>query len=101
QSIPAERPEVGSGATYAIGSDRYAATVIKVSPSGHQVTVQDDEDRLTSGSPFSEAQTYEYLRNASGRVMTFTWSRKYGRYVNGGSYRLTLGVRRAYRDPSF
>lgn len=72
----------GMPATIGIGSDRYAGKVTKVTPSGHQITV-------------------EY--RDGGSTLTFTRSPKTGRYGIGvrSGYYLTVGIAEDYRDPSF
>jgi hypothetical protein len=95
---------IGSGATIGIGSDCYAATVVAVSASGRVVTVQGDHAVPTNLNGPSEYQTYEYAQNPSGRVQKFSL-RKNGRWAlvgtKGACYRLHIGSRRSYRDPSF
>lgn len=94
---------VGDGATMCYWSDRRAATVVAVSPSGRQVTVQADRAVRTDKNGQSECQTYEYHRNPEGAVYTFTL-RKNGRYVRAGdSMRGTTLAhgRHEYTDPSF
>lgn len=92
---------VGMGATYSIGSDRYACTVIAVSTSGLKVTTRDDKATRTDENGMSECQTYSYERDPSG--VERTWYRdskgNYGNKTRGG--RLGLGARRAYHDYSF
>jgi hypothetical protein len=87
---------VGEGATIAIGSDRYPATVIKVTPC--RVTVQRDSFIRTDNNGFSESQEYEYSACPDGEVTVFY---KTPRGFQNGCYRLSLGGRRAYMDPSF
>lgn len=88
---------VGDGCTYNVGSDRYAGTVIAVSPSGKTITVQDDIAKRTDKNGQSEMQTYEYTRNPQGGTQTARWSDKRGGFCNGHS-RFGPG-RREYRDP--
>lgn len=92
---------VGMGATYNVGSDRFACTVIKVSPSGHLITVRDDIAIRTDTNGMSDCQEYRYERDPAGTTRTFYRDSKgnYGNKTKGG--RLSLGVRRAYRDFSF
>jgi hypothetical protein len=96
-------PVVGLPASYQVGSDRYAVTVVAVSKSGHEVTTRDAKSRLASGSIFSEQQRYLFVADPEGAVRVFT-RRKNGRYVSKGNKRsgfLSLGEYSAYRDPSF
>jgi hypothetical protein len=75
-----QQPEVGTPATYHIGSDRYAAEVIQVRREGREITVQ-----TVAGN------------------RTFTYRTKTGYYkLKGSDYGfLTLGVAEDYRDPNF
>lgn len=92
-------PHVGQGATVGIGSDRYAATVIAVSPSGHKVTVQYDKATRTDNRGLDEWQEYTYEADPHGTIQVFYRNQR-GHY-RASSYRLSLGVRSAYLDPSF
>lgn len=98
------KPEVGMGATICLWTDRHAATVIKVSPSGREVTVQHDHARLTNKDGIYGNQTYEYSPNPDGPTEVFTL-RKNGRYTRKGEEMggttLHVGDRREYYDPSF
>jgi len=94
------RPIVpGLGATYSIGSDRYACTVIAVSPSAHKITTRDDRAIRTDSNGMSEAQSYRYERDPDGALRTFYRNSKGGYGQRGG--RLYLGARRSYYDYSF
>lgn len=92
---------VGMGATYSIGSDRYACTVIKVSKSCHKITTRDDKATRTDSNGISEDQRYSYERDPNGEVREFyrNSSGSYGNRTQGG--RLGLGRRSTYLDPSF
>jgi hypothetical protein len=96
------RPLVpGMGATYSIGSDRYACTIVAVSASKNRIVVRCDKAIRTDGNGMSESQSYRYERDPAGRETT--WYRdsagRYGNKRRGG--RLTPGVRAAYHDYSF
>lgn len=93
--------EPGMGATYSVGSDRYACTVVAVSPSGHKITTRDDRAIRTDDNGMSDCQEYRYERDADGPTRTFYRDSKglYGNKTKGG--RLGLGHRRAYHDYSF
>jgi hypothetical protein len=95
-------PQVGDGATWSPWTDSYAATVIAVSKSGKQITIQDDQSVIVSGSAQDGSAKYEYRPNPRGPVRKATrrqdgkfrlvgWTA--GGYVGPG--------RRAYQDPSF
>jgi hypothetical protein len=94
-------PEVGDGATVVYWTDRKAATVIEVSQTGHQITVQEDTATRTDKNGMSDAQSYEYTRNAEGATHEAT-RRKDGSYrLKGGDTRVLVGVRDHYYDFSF
>lgn len=104
-------PEVGMGATYAVGSDRYVCTIVEVLrfKSGDRkgqirgVVAQDDDVRVVSGSEQDGSATYEYMQNPQATKDTYLWNARTGRFVlKGSSYvRLGLGHRSYHRDPSF
>jgi hypothetical protein len=98
---------IGDGATYTSGSDRYPATVVGWNEfkSGKQageirdIIVQTDRYEAVSGQ-FPDF-TYAYTQNPDGRLLTFRKNGK-GQFVSlgGGSY-LHVGQRRYYNDPHF
>lgn len=90
-------PEVGMGATKGIGGDSYAYTVIKVGKG--RVTVQRDRVIGTGGNGTNGTATYRYERDPEGGTMVFYRS-KDGGWKNG-PFRLWIGTRSEYRDPSF
>lgn len=97
-------PEVGMGATVLGWTDRYAATVVEV-PNARTVVVQLDHAKRTDDNGVSEAQSYEYSANPTGRQETYT-KRKNGRWVRKGEplkegTRLALGFRNHYHDYTF
>lgn len=102
------KPVPGMGATVHVGSDRYAATIIEVSPSGKTLSLQFDKAVLTRASRVALAgnmgadQTYLFIPDPSAPVRRV-------RLLKTGRYRLvgygqtgtvTVGVRRTYQDPS-
>lgn len=93
--------QVGQGATYSIGSDRYPYTVVQV-VSDRKIVVQRDDYRRTDTNGFSESQTYEYTPNPNAGKTVLT-KRKNGRWheqgqsMNSGGYH--IGSRQAYQDP--
>ena len=96
--------KVGDGATYMVGSDRYAGTIVEVSKTGHRVVWQFDRATLVSSTHFNECQEWAFERDPDARTVVFT-RRKDGRYAEAGAhYRgrpwLSAG-RTAYRDPGF
>lgn len=93
--------EIGMGATIQFHSDRIACTVIDISPSGHQITLQEDQATRTDNNGFSESQSYTFNRNKEGQVYLATL-RKDGRYrLSGAKETVTLGIRDKYYDFSF
>jgi hypothetical protein len=103
KNVPPVKPEVGMGATYSVGSDRYPFTVVEII-NDKTIVVQGDNYRRTDDNGLSESQEYEFTPNKDGpkRVLTF---RSNGRWVekkdkqNAPGYR--LGHRSAYQDPCF
>lgn len=97
-------PKVGDGATYGIGSDCYACTVIGVSRNEKEVTVQFDEATPAEGYDYYRNQVYNFKRNPAGQVFTFTW-RKRGVWVEKNRAKacgyISFNGRRQYSDPSF
>ncbi len=94
-----QTPAVGDGATYAIGMDRYAYTVIEVSPSGKTIRVQ--RDRVVRVGGEGDGSRYIYIPNTDREVETFTLRRS-GSYHRKGSPAtygaLTVGHRDHSRD---
>lgn len=97
QVIPVE----GMGATYSIGSDRYAYTVVKVL-SPKRIWVQADITHQVGS--FYGTQSYVCEPNPSAPVREFslrkdgTWREK-GQYDPYGT--LELGIRHTELDPGF
>lgn len=95
--------KVGDGATYYIGSDRYPFTIIEI-VSDKKVILQRDHYRRIDNNGLSENQTYEYFPNSYAERIVVT-KRKNGRwYKQGesmGAGQYSLGVRRAYQNPSY
>lgn len=101
--MPSQKPEVGMGATFGVGSDRYPYTVIQVT-NDRKVVLQADHYKLIGGSSQSENQIYEYTPDPFGTVVIATL-RVNGRWVRKGQDKHSpgfyIGDRRAYRDPCF
>lgn len=102
---------VGDGVTVNLWSDRYAATVIKVTK--NTVTVR--RDTATLNPDFKpeiilggfvghcinqDEQTYTYKPDEKGTVYTFHWSKKYRRYGQPGNLTLSKG-RHEFYDYNF
>jgi len=97
-----EPPKVGDAATLSYGSDCEPATVIAVSKSGHEITIQLDDWKITSGGEHDGSAQYEYSRNPNGGKVKAR-RRKNGRYGTKNSSRpnVHIGSRRRYYDPHF
>ena len=90
--------KIGDGATVCIGTDRYAATVTKISKGATRIVVQLDKATRTDDNGMSEQQTYDHEPDPDGELLTF--NRGKFRWRNSSRV-LVLGQRRTYRDPSF
>lgn len=103
--------QVGDGVTVNLWSDRYAATVTKVTKS--TVTVRRDKATLdpnfkpewipggfAAHCTNQEEQSYTYEPDESGTVYTFRWSNKYQRYGQPGNLSLSKG-RHEFYDYNF
>lgn len=102
---------VGDGVTVNLWSDRYAATVTKVTKS--TVTVRRDKATLDpnfkpewipggfAGHCINQdEQKYSYAPDENGAVYTFRWSNKYQRYGQPGNMTLSKG-RHEFYDYNF
>jgi hypothetical protein len=96
--------QIGDGATFTIGSDRYPYTVVGIL-TAKRLQVRRDHAVRTDKNGFSEIQTWEYSpdENAPSEVITL---RKNGRWYRlgepgKGSGFFTIGKRSMYQDPSF
>jgi hypothetical protein len=82
-------------------TDRKAATVVAVSPTGIKVTVREDKSMRTDKNGMSDSQIYSYERDPKGTEHVF---HRQGdgtyRSANQGK-RLALGVRHTYYDYGF
>lgn len=103
-------PEVGMGATYAVGSDRYTCTIVAVQrykSGAHKgqvraVVAQDDLNRVISGSAQDGSAVWDATPNPNAEKFTALWNDRRQRFViQGGGSGLALGVRNFYQDPSF
>lgn len=93
-------PKVGDGATINHYTDRSAGTIIEI-VSPKKIRVQSDKATRTDKNGMSECQDYEYERDTTGAIYTFT-QRKNGLWIEAkGSAGLTIGIRRQYHDFSF
>lgn len=94
--------KVGDGATFSLGSDRTAGTIVKLSPSGKTLTWQGDDYEIewADNAHYGDYPLdVIYSRNTKQATTTYRWSEKFGCYKTGSRY---LGAgRNYYRDPSF
>jgi hypothetical protein len=91
---------VGMGATLCHYSDRDAATVVRVSPSGKTIWLREDRSTRTDKNGQSEAQSYTYERDESAPEQKATMTRAgEWKIVNGP--RVLLGLRQTYNDPNY
>lgn len=97
----AATPQVGMGATLCVGGDRYPYTIVKVGKNGATFTMQADDYKMTHGSYYSEDQEYSYEVNPQGEEREVRLASVGIWRVRGGRSTVILGVRQAYRDPSF
>ena len=97
-------PAVGMGATILRWTDRAAATIVEVSPSGKSLKVKGDRSIRTDDNGMSDAQSYRYEPIEDIRPITYTL-RKNGRWVRQGDpmngESLAIGIRDTYHDYSF
>jgi len=103
-------PEVGMGATYAVGSDRYTCTIVEVLLYGsgarkgqvRGVVAQDDRNQVISGSAQDGSAVWDATPNPDAPRDTYLWNDRRQRFVlKGGGPGLALGVRAFYQDPHF
>ena len=92
------RPEVGMGCTIQMHSDRHAATIVGVSPSGKTVWVQRDNATRVDTNGISEIQEYTYSPNPNAAIQCFRL--RNGSWKSHGLY-LLIGIRREYFDYCF
>ncbi len=91
--------KVGDPATICYVNDRYPATVIAVSPSGREITVQ--MRGVSNNKLVWPEQEYDTFEDPEGSVSIFSL-RKSGRYVERGASTspiLSIGTARYYQCP--
>jgi hypothetical protein len=93
-------PQVGMGATILGWTDRHAATIVEVSPSGKTIVIQRDNAKRIDSNGMSESQQYEFTPNADAERETFRL-RKTGEYRSKYGANLRIGERSEYFDYSF
>ncbi len=91
-------PEIGMGATICGWTDRYPATIVKITKT--QVHVQEDNyKRIDNRGYYTEDQEYEYSRNPDAYVQIFRMTKRGLRSKSGNG--LSIGHRNRYNDPCF
>jgi len=90
-------PEAGMGATILAWTDRYAATIVKVTP--QQIHVQRDIPTRVDTNGMSEAQEYTYAPNPEASIEVFRATKRGWRNRAGNG--LLVGKREEYYDFSF
>ena len=105
-NVRSDVPEAGMGATILMWTDRHAATVVEVSPSGNRIGVRRDHARRVDKLGLTDSgQAYEFTPDPDAEIQTFT-RRKDGRWVREGEPMrkgtvLVVGRRDEYYDFSF
>lgn len=94
-------PEVGMGCTICMYSDRHAATIVRISPSGKTLYVQQDDAKVVKGSAHDGSAEYEYTRNPNYRERAFRWTKRGWREGGANGTGLLVGRRDEYYDPHF
>lgn len=93
-------PHSGMGATLIVGSDRYAYTIVRVSPSGKTLWIKQDRAVPAEGHNYYGHQVYSYAFNPKAKL-------EVARKTKGGVFRvngcmpLCVGERSYYSDPGF
>ena len=102
-SVSASAPVVGMAATVLCWTDRHAATVVGVGPSGKVCWVRECIARRIDTNGMSECQDYDYEENPAGRVTQFRLGKRGWREAGsrGKGKALALGHRSHYYDYSF
>lgn len=97
-----KKVEVGMGATKIVGSDRYPATVVRVSKSGRTAWIKEDAAVRTDNNGQSENQIYVFNSNPSEKEERI-FLNKNGRWHTSDYYQtpVSVGERRKYIDPGF
>ena len=92
-------PSVGQGACFTVGSDRYPATVIKVT--AKTVTLQEANATPAAGHEYFGSQKYEFTPNPNGALRVARWSNKSGAWKIGKYSFVSFNGYGKYSDPSF
>ncbi len=97
------KPEVGMGATVHLGSDCYPYTIIDINKQGTRIMIQPDHYELIKGSTAHESQTYRYTPSIVATEHALRVSLRFNGHwrVVKAKTLVSIGHRRAYRDPCF
>ncbi len=90
---------VGDPATIFLYTDRYAATVIRVTPK--MVVVQEDTATRTDNNGMSDCQDYDYTPNSKGTIHKFRLNNRGVLKNTATGFRLAIGFRDHYYDFDF
>ncbi len=95
------KPEIGMGATVFSYTDRSAATIVKISPSGKTAWIVYDKAERTDKNGMSESQDYAYSPGEGKPIRCSL--RKNGEWRMSGSdqRKVAFGKRESYHDYSF
>jgi hypothetical protein len=93
-------PVVGEGATVIWYTDRYPATVERLSPSGKTAWLREDRAIRTDHHGMSDSQSYRFEPDPEGRESVAKRQRD-GRWKTTGGQIVQFGARDRYWDPSF
>jgi len=101
RSLVGTWPKEGMGATINRWSDRTPCTIIKLSPSGKAIWIQEDRSLRCDENGVSEDQDYLHLRDEDGLTYKATL-RKDGSYrLVGQTQTVSIDVRAKYHDYAF
>lgn len=94
-------PQVGMGCTICMYSDRHAATIVRISPSGKTVYVQQDTATVVRGSRYDGTAEYSYEPDPTAPIRAFRLTKRGWRAGGKNGTGLLIGHRDEYYDPSF
>jgi hypothetical protein len=93
-------PVVGEGATIIWWSDRFPATVERVSPSGKTAWLREDRSIRLDSHGMSDSQSYRFEPDPAGRESVAKRKRD-GRWKTTGGQVVQFGSRSRFLDYSF
>lgn len=101
KNINPNAPKVGQGITWAVGSDRYAGTIKSVSKTGKTFVYTKDECKIVSGSEYTGDAIYKCEERPDGYPYEAYLSRDGTWKARKSKYRISIGHKSPYTDPSF